>query len=127
MCMISEQVKKLREIADGINEETRRFTHWSAKRLILEAANTIEILSAKLAAANMQNDSGWIACEDRLPEENGYYEATVQSIINNEAIRTTEQRCYHKKEKYFASLINPEFDIDEEVIAWRDMPQPYYQ
>ena len=87
--------------------------------------NTLKLLHME-QSSTCCND-GWIACEDRLPEKSGYYEVTVQSIINNETIRTTEQRCYHKKEKYFASLINPEFNINEEVIAWRDMPEPYYQ
>lgn len=50
--IISEQIKELRKLANGINYTTRRFQHWSAKRWILEAADTIESLSEKLQAAN---------------------------------------------------------------------------
>lgn len=50
MSMISEQAKKLREIA-------KNFKEWEYNRFydaISEAADTIESLSAKLQAANME-------------------------------------------------------------------------
>lgn len=61
---ISEQVKELRELARkikrmGTTEELKSY------KVIVEADDAIESLSAKLSVAN---GSGWIACEDRLPE-----------------------------------------------------------
>ncbi len=63
---ISEQVKELRAIANDVwlnsNEK------FGIK--INQAADTIEALSAKLRAANMdkrEDGGGWILCKDRLP------------------------------------------------------------
>lgn len=50
---ISEQVKELRELSDGIEEdEIGRYYGLCLKVALDEAADTIEALSAKLAAAN---------------------------------------------------------------------------
>ena len=65
---ISEQVKELREIA-------KNFKEWEYNRFydeISEAADTIESLSAKLQAENMERSAdcgGWIPCKEMLPEE----------------------------------------------------------
>lgn len=70
MSIISEQVKELREIA-------KNFSEWEYNRFydtISRAADTIEVLSAKLQAANMERsdryyDGGWIAVdENNLPQ-----------------------------------------------------------
>lgn len=66
MSMISEQVKELR-IAAVYKEH-------SLKTLLEQAADTIEALSAKLQAANMERSDrycggGWISCEDRLSDK----------------------------------------------------------
>ena len=63
---ISEQVKELRIAGGtciGMGKEL-------IARFLLEAADTIEALSAKLRAANMdkrEDGGGWILCKDRLP------------------------------------------------------------
>ncbi len=66
---MNEQVKRLRDSAYVYR--SAGFTE--ASRLFLEAADTIEGLSARLAAANMErpeahHGGGWIACSERLPE-----------------------------------------------------------
>lgn len=70
MSMISEQVKEIRNMACVLHDEKR----YAAQEIMCQAADTIEALSAKLAAANMERseryyNSGWILCEDRLPED----------------------------------------------------------
>lgn len=65
MSMISEQVNELREYSCNNCDY--------GARLAKKAADTIEALFAKLQAANMERSDryysgGWIACEDRLPE-----------------------------------------------------------
>ena len=70
MSMISEQVKELREIASEFDLDGKE----ELSNMINEAADTIEALSAKLAATNMERSDryyggGWIACEDRLPDK----------------------------------------------------------
>ncbi len=71
MSLISEQIQKLRDLADdpeidmyGIKELNDAFK---------EAADTIEALSAKLASANMERSSayyndGWIPVSEKLPD-----------------------------------------------------------
>lgn len=62
MSMISEQVKELRKLADDME----KYVGLTPKPHILrEAADTIEALSAKLQAANMERKEdfgGWILC-----------------------------------------------------------------
>lgn len=75
---ISEQAKKLRELA----ADMEKYVGLRPKPHILrEAADTIESLSAKLQAANTERAAedcgGWIPCKDRLPKEDGFYLATL--------------------------------------------------
>ncbi|MCM1236881.1 MAG: DUF551 domain-containing protein [Ruminococcus flavefaciens] len=67
----------------------------------------------------------WIVCKDRLPQQSGYYLVTVESTINDENIRTVECRCFHKDIEFWAELIEQEFAIEENVIAWQPLPEPY--
>lgn len=65
MSMISEQVKELRILARkikkyGTTEELKSY------KVISEAADTIEALSARLAAANMENGGG---CDGKSEEQ----------------------------------------------------------
>lgn len=70
---ISEQVKELRELSRKIKRIGTAEELKSCK-VIIEAADTIEALSAKLAAANMERSDryyggGWIAVdENNLPQ-----------------------------------------------------------
>lgn len=124
MSMISEQVRELKELADGINEETRRFQHWRAKRLILEAVDTIEILSAKLAAANMERseayyNDGWIYCGDgnNLPEKTGFYMVTKE-------IRETGERFTGKSRFDSEKGWNDPLNFVD-IVAWQPLPLEY--
>lgn len=110
---ISEQVKKLREYSN-ISLYARESR---ARELLKEAADTIEALSAKLAANMERSDryygGGWIACEDRLPEEGKEVlvylkqgRMTVAARIGKEWVRPDETRTAI-------------------VVAWRELPKPY--
>lgn len=129
MSMISEQVRKLRDKAFAYGWVSNK----EMESILLQAADTIEALSAKLHAANMErtaeNCGGWIYCKDgnNMPKESGYYDVTIESEINGEVVRTTECRCFHKDIELWAELIDPEFAIDEIVIAWRRRPEPYHE
>lgn len=124
---ISEQVKELRKAAKWFDSACFP----EGVKLANEAADTIETLSAKLAdmERSAEDCGGWILCKDgnNLPEESGYYDVTVESEINGEIIRTTECRCFHKDIKLWAELMEPEFAIDEIVLAWRNRPDPYHE
>lgn len=118
MCsMISEQVKELRTIADNLSFEV--------SKNLKEAADTIESLSAKLSAANMERSEryyggGWIVCNDRLPEEDGFYIAT----LDGEIIGGDEPFSG------MAEFENGKWVDDEEdykcVLAWMQKPTPYH-
>ena len=74
MSLISKQIDELRAYAKDRKGELAK--------LINDAADTIEVLSAKLHASNMERSSqhyndGWIPCSERLPEEYSNYLITV--------------------------------------------------
>lgn len=82
---ISEQVKELRELADGYKMADRPL----AANTIYHAADTIESLSAKLQAANMERSAdcggGWIPCKERLPHilvmEKHFTQRNVEVVV----------------------------------------------
>lgn len=70
MSMISEQVKELREmsIRQRNNAKVSGKVFFEIENALSEAADTIEALSAKLQAVNMENGGGWIPA-DELPKD----------------------------------------------------------
>ena len=75
MSLISKQIDDLRDYAKS------RYGYLA--KIINDAADTIELLSAKLSAANMEQSSayyngGWMPCSKRLPDniENSYWICT---------------------------------------------------
>lgn len=76
MSMIREQVKMLRRLSDSqeTNIKVCEITFKELQEELLQAADTIEALSAKLSAANMEQsdryyNSEWIPCESgKLPD-----------------------------------------------------------
>ena len=130
MSMISEQVRELREFAEDYGKTHVTLFDYK-KNLLLQAADTIEALSAKLAAANMERSDryyggGWIACEDRLPELNEGYECFKQS----ECVLVTTKW-------YDGDLVQEVAWLNEDgrwscesngvckVVAWQPLPEPY--
>lgn len=65
MTAISEQVKELRKLSDF---HSKIYIPYEQRKIINEAADTIESLSAKLQAANMERSAedcgGWIPCSN---------------------------------------------------------------
>lgn len=113
---ISEQVKELREHGQ-IHKHNNRYT----VDLLNQAADTIESLSTKLQAANMERSAedcgGWIPCSERMPEETGFYMVTKK-------IKETGERFSGKSR----------FDIEKgwndplnfiDIIAWQPLLAPY--
>ncbi len=135
MSMISEQVKELR-IAAVYKEH-------SLKILLEQAADTIEALSAKLAAANMERPDryyggGWIACKDRTPDKQELYiihvitgtgEDYVGTWIYQQGVHLSGRQTYiDDKQGYWASPYSGEpvnEYLTQNVIAWQPLPEPY--
>lgn len=131
MSMLSKQVKELREmsIRQRNNAKVSGKVFFEIENALSEAADTIEALSVKLQAANMENGGGWIACEDRLPtkEECGDLGRNFNvTVIENELKTMTMKFVYETargKEvcrwKWY-DRISP-----WKVIAWKPLPEPY--
>ena len=72
MSMISQQIKEIKACAYA--HEASGDAILGTASILYQAADTIESLSEKLQAANMElaaeDCGGWIPCKDRIPEEN---------------------------------------------------------
>lgn len=123
MSMISEQVKRLRDYASDKRGEIADICN--------EAARTIEELSEKLHAANMERSSahyhgGWIPAEERLPEEPYGCLVTVW-----DSTPTGEGDDFENILPYFVGYDGEMWNDWEgqqcpfEVIAWMPLPEPY--
>lgn len=126
MSAISEQVSRLKYLADDVD-----FAEFD-KNLsseIRQAADTIEALSAKLQAANMENGGGWISCDDRLP--NNYQDV----LVSGEGIVMQAQfinGVFEGEDPDFYAMLTDEKMIGSEdttfkALAWQPMPEPYRQ
>ncbi len=113
MSMISEQVKELRELAIEFNLDDKE----ELATMLNGAADTIEALSVKLAAVN---DGGWIACEDRLPEEGKNCLVTVRytGFMGMHGIWVKTGHIEPSSEWWGDCM-------GGEVIAWQPLPEPY--
>ena len=131
MSMISEQIKRLREKADtferpgsavdGIVKEFR------------QAADTIEELSAKLQAANMDRSSqyyngGWIPVSERFPEFTinklpvGIHFTEDVLVYDGADLRVG---YFARKDKLDRDYWVVYGDDYFEPIAWMPLPLPY--
>jgi len=125
---ISEQVKELRNLADYFQRQNRDY--YTAPALS-EAANTIEALSAKLQAANMERyyNGGWILCEDRLPEEG------MKVLVWFEYFRYGEyNRLFqtigisYTYNGQWSGFVNGSSGWDKlSILAWQPLPEPYHE
>ena len=75
MSLISKQIQDLRAYAKDRKGELAK--------LVSDAADTIEELSTKLSAVNMERSSqyyngGWIPCSERLPDQYGNYLISIE-------------------------------------------------
>lgn len=110
MSLISKQINDLRAYAKDRKGELAK--------LVSDAADTIEELSAKLSAANMERSSqcyhgGWIPCSERLPEKSGMY------IITDKDGNVNVVRFH---------AIAPEFAKEywkSQTKAWMPYPEKY--
>lgn len=123
MNMLSEQVNELR----GYCIELEKYGGWWNNRLsrkIKEAADTIESLSEKLQAANMENGGEWILCEDRLPpqpKKNPIFDGKPLELYLVSVKNTDYAFRAFWNGKFFADG----FSKLQNVEAWQPLPEPY--
>lgn len=123
MSLISKQVDDLRDYAKSRRGELAR--------IINGAADTIESLSEKLSARNMECSSayyhgGWIPCSERMPENND--EVLVTYTVNGKKHRYVETATWYDGDEGYWSSPWDEYRVPgtkTEVIAWMPLPTPY--
>lgn len=108
MSLITKQIDELRAYAADRKGELAR--------VITDAADTIELLSAKLSAANMERSSqyyhgGWIPLKEREPSEEGEYLVSFDDGF----VATTGY--YEGDFELWADAGEP--------LAWIPLPEPY--
>ena len=116
---ISEQVKELRELANDVwlnsNEK------FGIK--INQAADTIESLSAKLQAANMERSAedcggGWIECESgKLPDKE-----VICCDVCGEIIIGYIHETYESEQTGFSAENSQEYMHN--CVKWMEKPKP---
>ena len=120
MSMISEQTKELREIA----------TNWNpnipinpVSVVLNKAADTIESLSAKLQAANMERseryyNGGWILCESgKLPDKE-----VICCDVCGEIIIGYIHETYESEQTGFSAENSHEYMYN--CVKWMEKPKP---
>lgn len=116
MSMITEQIKRLKDEADLVER-----THDYTAKLLREAADTIETLSAKVQAANMERSTayyngGWIPVSERLPE--GLLVKTLVSCEDSLGLPIVPKVALYDNYEH-------SWKCEEKVIAWMPLPKPY--
>ena len=81
-------------------------------------------------------NGGWIACNERLPEESGYYLVTYHDWSDGNFLPkyddTYVRRLHYQISEHFVGWNYPknvddraENDCHKEVIAWQPLPEPF--
>ena len=141
MSMIRKRVKELRNTSDNI----RILKLDGYAKIISEAADTIETLSAKLAAVNMERSvegcGGWIPCNEKMPKEHDSIFAKLESTdkwrdamfekTSNEVNVTIEFEDGKRAVKTLHTIDERWNEgnrgLKFKVIAWQPLPEPYHE
>ena len=118
MSLTSKQIDELRAYAKGKKGELAK--------LINDAADTIEMLSAKLHASQMERSSqyyhgGWIPCSERLPEGRTEVIVSCTDDSGDTKFRYTSSGWVTTDKEYW--IVDNE--INNFVVAWMPLPEPY--
>lgn len=131
MSILSEQVKELRDISKKI-KTGRYITDSTIGKNLEQAADTIEALSAKLSEENMDRSdryygSGWIACEDELPEDGVDVLVWFEYFRYGEHNRLFQTKgiSYTFNGKWSGFVNGSSGWMELRIIAWQPLPEDY--
>jgi hypothetical protein len=124
MSLTSKQIDELRAYAKDRKGELAK--------LINDAADTIEMLSAKLSAANIERSSqyyhgGWIPCSERLPEDSQFVLMTIRRMgehYNHEPFISVGYISWNQSVWWCAHDGDCK-SYDVRVDAWMPLPECY--
>lgn len=113
MSLTSKQIDELRAYAKDRKGELAK--------LISDAADTIEVLSAKLHASQMERSSqyyhgGWIPVSNRLPDE-GVAVLTQAKFKDDMKMAVSCRLDWNYWTGWGTRDVN--------IVAWRPLPEPY--
>lgn len=141
MSMISEQIKELRNYERIFNGDR---PDGNLSIIFKEPADTIESLSAKLQAENVERsvaDCGeWIPCSERMPEEHesmfakfkgtDKWDGAMFEKISDDVNVTVEFENGTRKTKTLHTVDGKwnggQRGIKFKVIAWKPLPEEYH-
>ena len=69
-------------------------------------------------------NGGWIACSERLPEDNGVYFVTLDDDIMPRCIDVRNFRNGVFEQRFIVSPLQGKCP-EEKVVAWMPLPEPY--
>lgn len=126
---ISAQVRILRSLSFECHCQWKEELEFA----LSDAADTIESLSAKLQAANMErsadNFGEWISCKDRLPENYQDVLVSGDGIVKQAQFINNVFEC--EDPDFYAVLDDEKVTGHEETtfkaIAWQPLPEPYHE
>lgn len=112
-------------LIDRLNMESKNHVQPYVRNLLKEAAMTIEELTAKLHASQMEKssayyNSGWIPCEERLPEKSDIYVCTIHRITDDNV--WVQQLIFEGNPKRWYWDEN-DFEVNEKIfkiLAWQE-------
>lgn len=130
MSMITKLVERLKESVNNteLYTECRLACYGEYNKLLREAADVIEELSAKLQSANMERsiqyyNGGWIPVSYRLPEPGEYVEGVAKYyLVQNKYGDMLVARYTHSGHWEQIYQLEP---IEDEIVAWMPLPEPY--
>lgn len=117
MSMILDQVKELRELADG----KIHYCEWKKSEILKQAADTIEALSARLADMERPAEDcggGWILCESgKLPDKE-----VICCDVCGEIIIGYIHETYESEQTGFSAENSHEYMYN--CVKWMEKPKP---
>lgn len=122
MSMTSELVKELRKYAKGFKNSSYGKEIVGIEKLLIQAADTIEELSAKVARQNMERSSqyyggGWIPLNQLLPKEEVLFCNNIGEMMIGSLYETNVSGSGFAAKK--------DEKIIYECIAWQPLPPVY--